>query len=223
MRNSVIAATSTLLLRSGRMRTGSGIFALLVVAAWNACQGREQPSAAVSADARQELEARGRADQDVREGFGSGGHVDSAQGAAMARTDSSNTAWLKEYVGRWGWPTSEQVGREAVGAAFLIVQHAVHDTAFMRAMLPAIEDAYRRGDVAGGDVALLTDRLAVKAGQPQLYGTQLSLRDGRWVLDPIRDSVRVDERRKKMGLPPLAEYMRLIDSVFAPQQLPPPN
>lgn len=189
--------------------------ALLAVGAAQACRGdAEQPPAAVLAEAWKELETRGRADQSVREGFGTGGVVDSARAAAMARTDSSNVSWLKAYVARWGWPTSAQVGPEAVGAAFLIVQHAVHDTAFMRAMLPGIEEAYRRGELEGGDVAMLTDRLAVKAGDPQIYGTQLSMRDGVWVLDPIADSMDVDERRSKMGLPPLAEYMRLIDSLF---------
>ena len=64
---------------------------------------------------------------------------------------------------------------------------------------------------------MLTDRLEVKAGRPQIYGTQLSLRNGRWVLDPIVDSARVDERRSKMGLPSLAEYLRLVDSVFRPR------
>jgi hypothetical protein len=84
----------------------------------------------------------------------------------------------------------------------------------MRAMLPAIEASYRRGDLHGGDVAMLTDRLEVKAGRGQIYGTQLSLRDGRWVLDPIADSSGVDERRQKMGLPPLAVYLRQVDSVL---------
>jgi hypothetical protein len=42
----------------------------------------------------------------------------------------------------------------------------------------------------------------------------LSLKDGRWVLDPIADSAAVDARRKGMGLPPLAEYLRLVDSVL---------
>jgi hypothetical protein len=174
----------------------------------------EQPSAVVLAEARQQLTERGRTDQAVREGFGVGGVIDSAQGIAMARVDSLNTAWLKAYVARWGWPTSAQVGREAVEAAFLIVQHAVHDTAFMRAMLPAIEQARRQGDLNGGAVALLTDRIEVKAGHAQIYGTQLSLKDGRWVLDPIADSASVDARRKSMGLPPLAEYLRLVDSML---------
>jgi hypothetical protein len=168
----------------------------------------------VLAEARQQLTERGRTDQAVREGFGVGGVIDSAQGIAMARVDSLNTAWLKAYVARWGWPTSAQVGREAVEAAFLIVQHAVHDTAFMRAMLPAIEQARRQGDLNGGAVALLTDRIEVKAGHAQIYGTQLSLKDGRWVLDPIADSASVDARRKSMGLPPLAEYLRLVDSML---------
>jgi hypothetical protein len=172
------------------------------------------PSSAVLAEARQQLEARGRTDQGVREGFGVGGVVDTSQVFAMQRTDSANTSWLKAYVARWGWPTSAQIGRPAVEAAFLIVQHAVHDTAFMRAMLPAVEQAHRRGDLDGASVAMLTDRIEVKAGHGQIYGTQLSLKNGRWLLDPIADSARVDERRRNMGLLPLAEYLRLVDSVF---------
>ena len=166
------------------------------------------------AEARRQLAERGRTDQAVREGFGVGGIVDSAQAVAMARADSANTTWLKAYVARWGWPTVAQVGREAVEAAFLIVQHAVHDTAFMRAMLPAVEQARRRGDLDGGAVAMLTDRVEVKAGHGQIYGTQLSLKGGRWVLDPIADSAGVDARRRRMGLPPLAEYLRLVDSLL---------
>ena len=174
----------------------------------------KQPSPEVLADARQQLMERGKADQVVREGVGVGGVADSAALAAMMRTDSANVAWVKAYVERWGWPTSEQVGKEAVKSAFLIVQHAVHDTGFMRAMLPNIEQAHQRGDVDGGAVALLTDRLEVKAGRRQIYGTQLSLKDGRWVLDPIADSAGVDARRKRVGLMPLANYLRFVDSVM---------
>jgi hypothetical protein len=188
---------------------------LVTLGALLACSRQTaEPPPATLADARRELEERGRTDQAVREGFGAGGKVDSTQMAAMARTDSANSSWLEDYVARWGWPTTAQVGRDAVQAAFLIVQHAVHDTAFMRAMLPSIEEAHRRGDLEGSAVAMLTDRLEVKAGRPQIYGTQLSLKDGRLVFDPIADSAGVDARRQRMGLPPLAEYRRLVDSAF---------
>lgn len=187
---------------------------MLLLLAVGCRHGPEQPTAAVLADARQQLAERGRTDQAVREGFGVGGVIDSAGIVAMARTDSANTGWLKAWVARWGWPTAAQVGREGVETAFLIVQHAVQDTAFMRAMLPAIKQAHARGDLNGGAVALLTDRIEVKAGHPQIYGTQLTLKGGRWVLDPIADSAGVDARRKRMGLPPLADYMRFVDSMM---------
>jgi hypothetical protein len=192
------------------LRTG---FALIALA--GACQrGAKEPPPEVLARARSELEARGREDQRVREGFGSGGKIEPDQFNAMLRTDSSNTRWLKEYVAQWGWPTGAQVGPEAVEAAFLIVQHAVQDTGFMRAMLPAIQEGYRRGDYRGVEVALLIDRLEVKAGRPQIYGTQLSLKDGKLVLDPLSDSAGVDARRRQMGLGPLAEYLRKADSAL---------
>ena len=189
----------------------------------SACSRSSEPSPETLADARRELEERGRTDQAVRENVGVGGNVDHAQIVKMAETDSANSAWLEDYVARWGWPTKAQVGPDAVNAAFLIVQHAVHDTAFMREMLPHIHEAHERGDLNGGAVAMLTDRLEVKAGRPQIYGTQLSLKDGQWVFDPIADSTGVDERRRKMGLPPLAEYRRLVDSVMRAPQVPPPH
>lgn len=188
--------------------------ALLLAIVLDGCRHPKRPPDSVLAEARRELESRGRADQEVREGFGAGGRIDSAQAVAMGRTDSANAAWLKAYVARWGWPTAAQVGQEAVRSAFLIVQHATHDTGFMRSMVPSINESHRRGDLDGGAVALLTDRLEVKAGRPQIYGTQLSLRNGRWVLDPIADSARVDQRRRSMGLPPLADYLRVVDSVL---------
>ncbi len=187
---------------------------LLLAIALHGCRPAGQPPASVLAEARRELEARGRADQAARATSGSGGQFDSAQAAVMGRTDSANTAWLKSYVARWGWPTSVQVGKDAVRAAFLIVQHATHDTAFMRAMLPSITASYHRSDLDGGAVAMLTDRLEVKAGRRQIYGTQLSLQNGQWVLDPIADSSGVDARRRSMGLPSLAEYLRVVDSVL---------
>src|SRR5262245_8615849 len=188
---------------------------ILVLAAIGSCRpGGKQPPADVLSEARKQLEARGRADQAIREGFGAGGRLDPARLQTMVRTDSANIAWLKAYVAEWGWPTSVQVGHDAVRAAFLIVQHAVQDTAFMRAMLPAIEDAQRRGDLSGSDLAALIDRVEVKAGRRQIYGTQLTLRNGRWEFDPIADSAHVDARRRKLGLPPLAEYRRLVDSML---------
>ncbi len=174
----------------------------------------EGPTDSVLADARRQLAARGTEDQAVREGFGEGGKIDTAQIRRMMHVDSANTTWLKAYVARWQWPTAQQVGKENVEGAFLIVQHAIHDTAFMRAMLPAVTQAAKAGDLKPSDVALLGDRVEVKAGHGQRYGTQFSIRDGRLVLDPIEDSAHVDERRAALGLMPIAQYIHMVDSAM---------
>ncbi len=62
---------------------------------------------------------------------------------------------------------------------------------------------------------MLTDRVAKAQRRPQVYGTQTTGRAGKMVFDPIEDSLHVDQRRANMGLPSLAEYKRVLDSVFS--------
>lgn len=81
-------------------------------------------------------------------------------------------------------------------------------------MLGEIRSAFDRGEADGQSVALLTDRVAVTRGQPQVYGTQADMRDGRLVLNPIADSAGVDARRAQMGMMPLGDYIRLMDSMY---------
>ncbi|HYD51825.1 MAG TPA: DUF6624 domain-containing protein [Gemmatimonadaceae bacterium] len=128
--------------------------------------------------------------------------------------DVANTAWLKEVVARHGWPGRRLVERDGAAAAFLLVQHADHDTAWQAQVLPLLERAHEISDMEGQHVALLTDRVAVARDRPQVYGTQSVVRDGRIVLRPIADSAGVDARRAHLGLPPLAVYLRMLDSVY---------
>ncbi len=95
-------------------------------------------------------------------------------GRKMASIFRRNTAALKKIIHRYGWPGSDLVGRKGAQAALLIVQHS-NDTLFQRACLPLLRNAYERGQVPGDALALLTDRVLVREGKPQLYGTQAVL------------------------------------------------
>jgi hypothetical protein len=54
----------------------------------------------------------------------------------------------------------------------------------------------------------LTDRVCMGEGRPQCYGTQMTAdAEGRPVVWPIEDAAHVDERRRGVGLPGLAEYV----------------
>lgn len=128
--------------------------------------------------------------------------------------DRDNTSWLKEQVAAHGWPSRAKVGDRASQAAFLIVQHATHDPAFQRQMLDTLTLAWQRGEVDGESYALLYDRVQSQAGQKQRYGTQARMVGGALVFDPIEDSANVDSLRRTVGLPSLAAYRRVLDSVY---------
>lgn len=193
-----------------------------------ACAGSRsgRPSAAADSAAahpqdevlHRELLRRAEADQAVRLDLmrkqQRGESPDSLDFDRVLAVDTANTAWLEGVVAARGWPGRSLVGTDGANAAFLLVQHADRDTAFQARVLPMLERAYATGDAEGQQVALLTDRLAVARGKPQVYGSQADITGGRVVLKPIVDSVHVDARRARMGLLPLADYVRLLDSVY---------
>lgn len=133
--------------------------------------------------------------------------------ARIAATDSANLARLKQIVRERGWPGRPLVGSEGVGAVFLLVQHADRDVAFQKEYLGWLRRAFRAGELseqAGQAVALLTDRVRTNQGRPQLYGTQVEIRDGAAAPMSIEDERNVDTRRARLGLPPLAEYLERL-------------
>lgn len=120
--------------------------------------------------------------------------------------DRDNTAWLRGIVDDGGWPTVSTVGADGSHAAWLLVQHADADPAFQRRCLDLMTDA-PDGEVRKSDVAYLTDRVRLAAGERQVYGTQVHLHDGRWEARDLDDPDNVDARRFAVNLGPLADYL----------------
>jgi hypothetical protein len=137
-------------------------------------------------------------------------------GLELERVDRDNTTWLREVVARHGWPTRSLVGDDGEEAVWLLVQHADLDRDFQRRCLELLRAA-APGEVAPDHVAYLTDRLAVAAGEPQLYGTQFRAENGRLVPAPILEPERVDERRRAVGLCSLAVYAEHFALEHAPE------
>lgn len=123
----------------------------------------------------------------------------------MSLVDAANRKRLKEIIKEHGWPGKTLVGGDGAKAAWLLVQHADADVNFQRECLRLMEAA-PEGEVSPKDVAYLTDRVLVNEGKKQRYGTQMGMK-----LEPrpIEDPANVDKRRAEMGLPPLAEYLKI--------------
>jgi hypothetical protein len=51
-------------------------------------------------------------------------------------------------------------------------------------------------------------------GKKQLYGTQFTIANGRLEPRPLEDAANVDKLRKEVGLPPLAEYLKVSEQFY---------
>lgn len=136
--------------------------------------------------------------------------------------DSVRTTRLQRIVAEHGWPTRSLAGPEAAMAAWLLLQHSP-DNAWQARMLPSLERAAAAHEIRPQDLAMLTDRVLVHSGKPQRYGNSFSVRDGRLVPDPIERLDGLDARRAAVGLPPMAEYARVLGEMNGlPVDWPPP-
>lgn len=182
-----------------------------------ACAHRPSPADTVAADPalRRELLAMSEADQrdrDFTRTMGAAAPPDSEL-RAMVRNDSARTARLREIVREGGWPTAARVGWDGANAAFLVLQHAA-DPVFQALMLPEVQAAYRRGDLEGQSVALLTDRVRQAAGLRQRYGMQPVLRDGRYVMGDVEDPAGLAARRAELCVLPADVYLMVMEEMY---------
>ena len=134
----------------------------------------------------------------------------------MQSVDRDNTAYLHQVIDQIGWPSREKVGSEASHDAFLMVQHADLDKPFQKRCLSLLLPYMDRGEVQRPDAALLIDRVRIGEGKPQVYGSQWMIQNGSFVMQGnLQDPVHVDDRRKAMNLQPLADYKKVLESVYA--------
>jgi hypothetical protein len=132
--------------------------------------------------------------------------------------DTKNMARLAEIVAAHGWPGRSLVGEEASRAAFLILQHA--GLSSQKKYFPLLKRAASKGDARPADAAMLEDRILMREGRKQVYGTQVHSgpeTGGKLELYPLEDEGRVDERRAAVGLPPLAEYLKAFGLDYEPR------
>ena len=132
----------------------------------------------------------------------------------MAEADAQNTMWLDEVIQQQGWPTKSLVGEDGAQAAFLIVQHSPAPQ-FQKKCLELLERAVKQNEADIINLVYLTDRIRTFEGKPQVYGTQGQTNaDGLIIPFPIEDEEHVDERRKAIGLEPIAEYFKIMNESY---------
>ncbi len=135
--------------------------------------------------------------------------------AEVERVDRENLAAVEAIIAEHGYPGKSLVGVKASGASWTIIQHADLET--QKKYLDVMTRAVESGELEGALLATTVDRIRIREGQPQWYGTQFREVNGEMVPEPIEDEAHVDERRASVGLQPLAEYAILIKQMYQSQ------
>ncbi len=163
---------------------------------------------------RDELVALKESDLAVRARLAADGSLFQGYHPEMEAVHRRNAARLTEIIDQSGWPGVSLVGEEGAEAAWLIVQHAIGEPALQRRCLALLQAAARAGEAPPYQAAYLEDRIRIFEGRKQLYGTQLdSGPDGEPVPSPIEDPDTVDERRRALGLEPMAVRLARAERV----------
>ena len=173
---------------------------------------------------RDELLAMASADHALRDSLARSGALFGGYHPEMAALHRANAEQLRALLDVHGWPTPERDGRDAVDAAWLVVQHAIGEPEFQRRMLRLLRREADAGHVAPSLVAMLEDRIHTLEGRPQRFGTQLDWSaDGELVpVEPLEEPAAIDTRRATVGLGPLSAYVaRLRARALAEGERPP--
>lgn len=111
-----------------------------------------------------------------------------------------NSKKLKEIIDEIGFPTISKVGKDASDAAWLVIQHSIGESVFMKEAYLLMKENI--SDIDLKNLAYLLDRIQFFQGRPQKYGTQLNAGG---TIYPVIDKIKLNELRKKINLPALSQ------------------
>jgi hypothetical protein len=148
-------------------------------------------------------------DRRVRAELAADGSLGDGYHPRMEEVHRRNAAALIAIIAEHGWPGRSLVDEDGAHAAWFVLQHAIGNPTLQRRGLELLRRAAEQGEVPAQQVAYLEDRIRFFEGRPQVYGTQYDW-DERGELNPhsVEDLPGVDERRRAVGLGPLAENTR---------------
>jgi hypothetical protein len=160
-------------------------------------------------------------DQSIRFDFmkiykekGTGSKAVDSIGKIMMHRDSLNLIKVSKILDERGWVGKDVVGSQANQTLFLVIQHA--DLKSQQKYLPMMREAVKKGNANAGSLALMEDRVALREGHKQIYGSQIATNSitKKSFVSPLEDPDNVDKRRAEVGLGPIAEYAKKFDIVW---------
>jgi polyhydroxyalkanoate synthesis regulator phasin len=123
----------------------------------------------------------------------------------MKKQDSINLDQVENILQN-GWP--DDLNMQGNQTIFLVIQHA--DLQTQKKYLPVIEKAVQDNKTFPANLALLKDRMALREGKKQIYGSQIFIdsNTGKKYVQPLQNPEEVDKLRAEVGLPSMETYLQ---------------
>lgn len=130
----------------------------------------------------------------------------------MIHADSLNQVKVFGILDKVGWPS--HLSDKANHAIFLVIDHS--DLESQCKYLDLVKAKAEEGILNGSDYAVLHDRILMKQGKPQIYGTQIKMAASivgedvsmQLYLWPVENSAAIDSLRNSVGLSPIEDYLK---------------
>ncbi len=130
----------------------------------------------------------------------------------MSQVDSLNRIIVFGLLDQEGWPAN--LSEKANQAIWIVIDHSDADN--QKKYLPLVKQKSEEGVLTKADFAILKDRVLMKDGKPQIYGTQIKLSavyigedlTTQFFLWPVENPEALDSLRNTIGLPPIKDYLQ---------------
>jgi hypothetical protein len=121
--------------------------------------------------------------------------------------DSINLIKIEKIIEQHGYPGKSLVGDGVSNVAWLVIQHSPLEV--QEKYLPMMQEAAAKGEMSKSNLALLIDRIRMRNGENQIYGSQISKdpEDGQMHLYPVEDLENLNQKRAEVGLGPIEDYL----------------
>ncbi len=148
--------------------------------------------------------------ENIEKEFGRNSKEMKMQWKKISDADNSNVKVVAKILDERGWLGADIVGDKGNQTLFLVIQHA--DIEIQEKYIPMFRDAVKKGNGRASSLALMEDRVALRRGGKQIYGSQVFTdnKTEEMYFGPIEDPENVDTRRAEVGLQPLNDYAALF-------------
>lgn len=135
----------------------------------------------------------------------------------MPRNDNLVLEKVINFIDENGWVGINEVGEDANQTLWLIIQHAPLE--IQEKYLPILKKSVDEGESKASYFAFLTDRILMRKGEKQIYGTQSLWNPEKQknVIYPIEDYKTVNTRRANVGLGTIEDYADSNGFLYEPE------